>query len=275
MVAGSFTKKKPYLDTEDTLEEVVISRRQLNYWREKGLFTPEFGEDAKKFTEKDIKLLKFARRLIVEQQFPVEVAKRLIEAATSGNSEWQESDLENFQYLDVKSGTLLSRKPLDSILWGEFGASASEFEVEQRLYDLVLLLFRLVRSTRPSPAAYKERRDEVLGHIHTWEMVARLGFGPTTDNSSPHIHVDPKLDQEFIKLGGAEKWLIAADKRLKPFEMADSNIELGNWGNSGNWGRFYSAEAIGAANEAVKQDSAQNGANTFDEIPWDDGEPPF
>ncbi len=163
MTAVAFTKKTPYLDTEDTLEEVGITRRQLNYWCEKGLFTPELGSEAKKFTEKDIKLLKFAQRLIVEQQFPVEVVKRFIDAATSANSGWQGIDLEDFQYLDVKSGNLLSMKSLDSILWGEFGASANEQEVESRLYDLMLLLFRLVRSTRPSPAAYNETPDRSFG----------------------------------------------------------------------------------------------------------------
>jgi DNA-binding transcriptional MerR regulator len=69
VVVSAFTKKMPYLDIEDTLEEVGITRRQLNYWIEKELFTPELGADAKKFTARDIKLLKFARRLIVDQQF--------------------------------------------------------------------------------------------------------------------------------------------------------------------------------------------------------------
>ena len=241
MTAVAFTKKTPYLDTEDTLEEVGITRRQLNYWREKELFTPELGSEAKKFTEKDIKLLKFAQRLIVEQQFPVEVVKRFIDAATSANSGWQGIDLEDFQYLDVKSGNLLSMKSLDSILWGEFGASANEQEVESRLYDLMLLLFRLVRSTRPSPAAYNERREQILRELYAWEMAARLSFGPTRENPEPHVHVDPELDSELIHLN-REQWLIAADRRLRDFEVAAGDPGTSQWGN----GDAFTGEAVTA-----------------------------
>jgi len=274
MAALAFTKKTPYLDTEDTLEEVGISRRQLNYWREKELFTPELGSDAKKFTERDIKLLKFAQGLIVEQQFPVEVAKRLIDAATSANSGWQDIELENFQYLDVKSGTLLSKKALESILWGEFGASANELEVESRLYDLMLLLFRLVRSTRPSPAAYNERREEILGQLYAWEMAARLVWGPTSDNSEPHVHVDPKLENELTGLARPEKWVLAADRRLRNFEEAASedHDRASQWGD---WGRFYTSDAVTAAHKALEPSATENNAADIEEIPWDDGEPPF
>jgi DNA-binding transcriptional MerR regulator len=272
MAARAFTKKTPYLDTEDTLEEVGVSRRQLNYWREKELFSPELGDDAKKFTEKDIKLLKFARRLIVEQQFPVEVAKRLISAATSSDSAWEQIELEDFQYLDIQSGTLLSKKSLESILWNAFGATANEHDVESRLYDLMLLLFRLVRSTRPSPAVYMERCDEIIRQLHGWERAARLGWGPTSDNPEPHIHFDPKLDDERDDLAHPEEWLLAADKRLRSFELAASEHEAAQWGN---WGRFYTTDAVAAAHEAMNPPSAQTSPTTMDEVPWDDDEPPF
>jgi DNA-binding transcriptional MerR regulator len=271
MAARAFIKKTPYLDTEDTLEEVGISRRQLNYWREKELFTPELGSDANKFTEKDIKLLKFAQGLIVEQQFPVEVAKRLIEAATSANSGWQEIELEDFQYLDVKSGTLLSKKLLESLLWDEFGASATEKEVEDRLYDLTLLLFRLVRSTRPSPTAYAERRDEILQSLYAWEMAARLSWGPTSGNPQPHVHVDPELYNEFTGLEKPEEWLLLADRRLQHFEIA-ANLD---GANSGNWGRFFSSDAVQGAHHSQKPALTQGVTGSIGDVPWDDGEPPF
>ena len=274
MPAMAFTKKPPYLDTEDTLEEVGISRRQLNYWLEKELFTPELGDDAKKFTEKDIKVLKFAQRLIVEQQFPVEVVKRFIDAATSANSGWQGIDLEDFQYLDVKSGTLLSKKSLESILWGEFGASASEQEAEARLYDLMLLLFRLVRSTRPSPAAYNERREEILRQLYAWEMAARLVWGPTSYNPEPHIHVDPELENELAGLARPEKWVIAADRRLRSFEVVarEDSDRAAEWGN---WGRFYTHDAVEAAKKALEPPATESSPADIEEVPWDDGEPPF
>jgi DNA-binding transcriptional MerR regulator len=271
MAVRAFIKKTPYLDTEDTLEEVGITRRQLNYWREKELFTPELGEDSKKFTEKDIKLLKFARGLIVEQQFPVEVAKRLIEAATSANSGWQEIDLEDFQYLDVKSGTLLSKQSLESLLWGEFGASATEADVEHRLYDLTLLLFRLVRSTRPSPTAYAERRDEILQSMYVWEMAARLSWGPTSGNPQPHVHVDPELYNELTGLEQPEEWLILADRRLQPFVSADNSDGVAD---SGNWGRFFTSDAVQGALHSQEPTNQRNGVRV-NEVPWDESEPPF
>jgi DNA-binding transcriptional MerR regulator len=277
MAALAFIKKTPYLDTEDTLEEVGISRRQLNYWREKELFTPEYGQDAKKFTEKDIKILRFARRLIVEQQFPVEVAKRLIDAVTSADSWWDGRDLEDFQYLDIKTGTLLSKESIESQLWAEFGATATEWELEHRLDSLALLLFRAIRSNRRTPAAYSERRDEIFRSMHQWDISARLMWGPEPGEPEPHVYLDPKLDElpklmsETAPLANPPKWLIVAHGLLKKFEQAAR--ELNEAPNSwyGEWGRFYSPEAVEAAEEAAKPASP----SSIEEVPWDDGEPPF
>jgi DNA-binding transcriptional MerR regulator len=280
MAAMAFTKKTPYLDTEDTLEEVGISRRQLNYWREKVLFTPEFGTDAKKFTEKDVKILKFARRLIVDQQFPVEVAKRLIDAVTSADSWWDGIDLEDFQYLDVKSGTLLSKESIESRLWAEFGATAKEWELEQRLHSLALILFRTIRTNRQTPAAYKERRDEIFRSLHSQDVSARLTWGQEPGEPQPHVHLDPSLDEaptlysEPPQLDDPAKWLIGAHQGLQKFEQAAEELNLPPKTWFGEWGRFYSSEAVEAATEAIKSPPSSS-AGSIEEVPWDDGEPPF
>jgi hypothetical protein len=135
----------------------------------------------------------------------------------------------------------------------------------------MLLLFRLVRSTRPSPAAYNERRNEILERLYDWEMAARLSFGPTSDNTEPHVHVEPALDSEFTNLH-PEQWLLAADRRLRSFEAAASENGTSQWGN---WGRFYTAEAVQAASKALEPPATRNSAADIEEVPWDDSEPPF
>jgi DNA-binding transcriptional MerR regulator len=264
MAAVAFTKKTPYLDTEDTLEEVGISRRQLNYWREKELFKPEFGSDAKKFTEKDIKILKFARQLIVEQQFPVDVAKRLIDAVNTADSWWEGFDLEDFQYLDVKSGDLLPKVGLDQKLWAEFGGTAKEGQVESRLYSLTVLLFRLLRSRLRSPGAYKERRDQIFQELRGLESAARLTYVAAQGKSEAYFELQPELEDDPAILKHSKEWLKSANSRLSEFKRAADDIQAYE-SRGGEWGRFYSTEAIDTANEK----------RSLEEIPWDEGEPPF
>lgn len=225
--AKAFTKKVPYLDTEDTLEEVGITRRQLNYWKEKELFTPEFGGDSKKFTERDVKLLKFARRLIVDQGFPVEVAKRLIDAASSSNLWWEEADLDDFQYLDIKSGTLLTKASLEYSLWLEFGATADQNNIEDRVYTLALLLFRSIRLTDADGASFKARRDKILKQIRDLSFAARVEWGHRPGESEPCFHVDPLLPGESPPDADvAESWLASQLWRLDGFKHAANEARI-------------------------------------------------
>ncbi len=278
MAATAFSKKVPYLDTEDTLEEVGISRRQLNYWREKGLFTPEFGDDAKKFTEKDIKLLKFARRLIVEQGFPVEIAKRFIDAAQTSRP-WEKADLQDFQYLDITSGALLTKASINYDLWMEFLATADEREAEERLYDLALLVFRLARLPYKDGAAFATRLDEIVKQIRNLAFVARVQWGPIPGEKEPRFYLDPLVTGEKWEEGALEAWLNAEIYRLQKAEFTAREIgatrkqmqrfwddktsdALTEWSS----GRSRKSKQHGASGST--QDAPDDDLGSFDDVPF-------
>ncbi len=168
-----------YLDTDDTLTAVNITRRQLGYWREKGLITPELGPDAKRFTERDVRQLKYLRRLIVDLGFPPDLIKKLMPVTKSGRPR----DISAFPYLDLVDLTLKTKKELSATLWYEFGATAGEKEIEERLYQLALLLFGLVQANYRSPQTFMARRDEILETIKELSVVQR--FIATYDEENP------------------------------------------------------------------------------------------
>ena len=168
-----------YLDTEDTLATCNITRRQLSYWREKNLITPELGLEAKRFTERDIRQLKYLRRLIVDLGFPPELIKKLMPVTKSGKPR----DISAFPYLDLGDLTLKTKQELSERLWHEFGATAGEKEIEERLYQLALLLFGLVQANYRSPQAFMARRDEILETLKELSAVQR--FVATYDNENP------------------------------------------------------------------------------------------
>ncbi len=269
MSNAAFTKKTPYLDTEDTLDEVGITRRQLNYWRAKGLLVPEYGEAAKRFTEKDIRLLKFARRLIVEQGFPVEIAKRFIEA-TRASRPWEEPELGEFAYLDLDSGTLYTKASLGANLWFEFGATSNDLELESRLYDIALLIFRVLRLKYPDAEDYEKKRDTILRQISNWEQVARCEWKALPDEDQPRLHLEPLLDGETsLTAYRMEDWFEAATSRLGDYEFAASEIDA----TPGQWKRFWDHRAKKAAREAAKRRCADKGEHadvfiTLDEVPF-------
>ncbi len=168
-----------YWDMEDTLAAVNITRRQLGYWREKGLITPELGPDAKRFTERDVRQLKYLRRLIVDLGFPPDLIKKLMPVTKSGRPR----DISAFQYLDLVDPTLKTKQEVSKRLWHEFGVTAGEEEIEERLYQLALLLFGLVRAKYRSPQTFMARRDEILETIKELSVVQR--FVATYDDENP------------------------------------------------------------------------------------------
>src|SRR5215211_558028 len=82
-MSSSFdVKRVPYLNIEDTIDEVGITRRQLDHWEDQGLLVPELGADAKKYTVKDLRRLKALRHLIVDQKLPLSLVKDLVDGDT-------------------------------------------------------------------------------------------------------------------------------------------------------------------------------------------------
>lgn len=222
MDTAGLSKKTLYLDTEDTQEEVGISRRQLNYWREKGLITPELGEDAKRFTAADIQRLKFIRFLIVDRSLPVEVVKQLLaEVAPRFNA-----NPHFYRYLDLTSGHLRNTRQVYEDLWEEFGARCSEDEAVEKLYDMALLVFRILLTQHRGTAAYTEHRDRVLRVIDEMEFMARVELVVDHDFEPKDIVVrHPSLDDEEVVLQrDLKSWLMAGYTRLAKFSAAADRL---------------------------------------------------
>ena len=68
-----------YLDTDDTCEEVGITRRQLGYWENAGVFCPEVRG---KYTDRDLRMLRVIRQLVVEYGVPITLMRELQQEST-------------------------------------------------------------------------------------------------------------------------------------------------------------------------------------------------
>lgn len=187
--------RQPYLDIEDTIAEVDISRRQLGHWEAQGLIEPELGAGVNKFTVQDIRRLKALRRLIVEQKMPLAMVKELVGRGIDHSVDFGQSllqtaalfekpplDLGNY-VLDFGNQALSTRESVAKSWWNTFHAMADEKQLEQAVYELTLLLFRVVRLRNTGTNAFQERMEEILAKIAQMTEVARIdvevrGDGP-------------------------------------------------------------------------------------------------
>jgi DNA-binding transcriptional MerR regulator len=252
----TFTKKQPYLDTEDTLEEVDITRRQLTYWRDQGLIDPELGPTSKRYTERDIRLLKFLRRLIVEQGFPVELTRRIVESAID-EMLWEGADFDQYNFLSLDSGTPFTTRTLEILLSRQFGATASEEELRNRAIELMLLLFRLYKLRSADDEEYRRRRDQLLSVIADQDIAARIEWRGDSDFSTEFV-LQPHLDEDYDVYHELVTRLGNAIQTLKPYEESAKAAKA----TPAQRKRFFSRQDI----EAYEQ--AQASVNDIDDIPF-------
>src|SRR5687768_11175339 len=106
------TKKPFYRNTEDTLEDVGITRRQMGHWRKAGIFDPELGPTTNFFTEGDTEHLRFLKRLIVDLNLPVGTVKELI-ASTEGKRKGRKAATPRYStFIDIENMRLM--QPVDA-----------------------------------------------------------------------------------------------------------------------------------------------------------------
>ena len=205
-------KRQPYFDIEDTIAEVDITRRQLGHWESQGLIEPELGAGANKYTVRDIGRLTALRHLIVEQKMPLALVKELVgrginHSVVFGQSLLQTAalfenpplDLDRY-VIDFRNGSLSTTEDVAESWWNEHFATATENQVEQRAYDLILLLFRIVRGRLSKRAAFAERREEIMKELIRLADVARVQItslgedpGDTWASYAPQLNEDEGL----------------------------------------------------------------------------------
>jgi DNA-binding transcriptional MerR regulator len=222
-----------YLDATDAAEEVGITRRQLKYWQDNELLEPELGTGAGRYTAEDIERLRVIKCLVVDNHFPIEFVRKLVggelfAADRAGADAEPARELLINRFLDLDTGRLLKREQLAARLWGEFGAMATEAEVEERLYALALLLFRLIRARSHNPRYYQLRSEDVLATIRDLSDAGRIEAVYEHPGQVPDAVFDPPLpddpQDEASRNERIAHLLRDHNRRLKPFRAAASEL---------------------------------------------------
>lgn len=205
------TRKPFYKDRSDTLEEVGITQRQLNYWRAEGLFVPSLGPRSKYYTAQDIKRLLFLRRLIVELRLPIDTAKHLL--VDQGTA-----PVEELGYLDLQHLRLMSPEDAVANLLA-WAVAEEDSEIAQKCLDaLVFDAFRRMAKGTRSAEVYSARRKEFYDHLLEIDRAARTWWDPEIDEWALRHRQpdDPTLGFEEYEV--LDRWATRLDdptKRLR------------------------------------------------------------
>jgi DNA-binding transcriptional MerR regulator len=182
---------KPYYrDLEDTLHDVGISPRQLSYWRQKGLFTPELGDRPKGYTARDTEQLRVLKRLVVDLKLPIETVLMFYAKL---EADYGVRRLVFFPFVDLETGELIPREQaltdeLDSL----DDAGAQEMAT--------LLIFRVFESAAKSKhrRGYEAVKKNLTEKIQRAELAARTRPGFDGLSLNPSLPGDPDLSQEEL-----------------------------------------------------------------------------
>lgn len=254
-------RKVPYFDIEDTITEVGISRRQLGHWQEQGLLKRELETGPNKYTVTDIRRLKALKHLVVDQRLPISLVKELVEGGveygtnltkilmeTSALFNDNGSNLKGKMF-DFDDGELVDKTKMFHRLWYESIAVGSELQIERHVYESLLLLFRVIRIRLRKPAAFAERRDEILAEVSTLADVARVeitvwGDGPNDllYNWNPSFPEEGDLTEDTLR-----GWFWHRAKRLNKYRDAlQAQIARGNDSLASYASRFWTDEELSA-----------------------------
>jgi DNA-binding transcriptional MerR regulator len=208
---GNGSTKKPfYRNTEDTLEDVKITRRQLGYWRKEGLFAPELGPRAKFFTRADTEQLRFLKQLIEGLGLPIATVKRLIDSVDE--SELLLETVKDMTFIDIYKSSLVSPHDAMSVLIVEAIAGSSRPTVDHWFMVLALQKFIAMALSSATPEVYEAQKKAFFDRFERLDLLARLTkdhdgeyvFRPARDN-------DPLLSNDLFDQLVKEKELFEAE----------------------------------------------------------------
>ena len=193
------TPKPFYKDFPDTLAEVGITRKQLTYWRSKGLFEPELGPG--KFTARDIAQLLALKRLIVELGLRIETVQRLIAGA---GREWARS-ASRLRYIDLDEVALTGPRAVIGWAMEILLQTGSDANLEYWFRTFALVRLMAIRAKKVSPQVYDAQKRELLADLEHLDQVARAEVFEGFDEDDPNeYYMNPSLpgdpdDQNTIK----------------------------------------------------------------------------
>jgi DNA-binding transcriptional MerR regulator len=248
------TRKAFYLDIKDTIEEVGISRRQLGHWQDQGLISPELGPEAKRYTESDIARLKILKQLVVDQRLPIPFVKELVEGSPAFG--WMSAG--STVLLDLDRNQLIPRDELSRELWDEFLAAAPEAELEERLYDLGLILSRVLRTKNRSDATYSARRSEIMRVFNGFDFVGRIEWVCDENGNEAHPQVDPFLGTESYKQSDLVDWVKGQRWRINRLQAVGDRLWEDDQLRWEQYSRFWSKETMAAIAAMDTQSQGQD-----------------
>lgn len=160
-----------YKNTKDALAEVGISTRQLAYWRNEGIFTPQLG-DNKRYTAPDIHLLKFLKKLIDPKDgygLPIETVRRLLPTLRKPERQFWGPP----KYIDLDRDKFVTDYSAFSDYMKEAGRNYSPF-AEDEFLAFALKVLQHNRAMHPEPKLYAVAKESFFEKLHEIELMARL-----------------------------------------------------------------------------------------------------
>lgn len=179
-----------YLDVDDTCDEVGITRRQLVYWEQQQLITPELGQGSRKYTSLDVRRLKILRRLIVEEKLPIPYVKERLEAEVEQSLHLVGDLIELITAFGAEEEESLDQLVYsfqDHKLFSDWKFARRRFYGELAVWErahlishwerVLLLLLRDSALNARTWDQFAESKYELLGCIEHYSRMARVTVG--------------------------------------------------------------------------------------------------
>jgi DNA-binding transcriptional MerR regulator len=232
------SEKKPfYRNTDDTLEDIGITRRQLGHWRKSGLFDPELGPTTKYFTEDDTEHLEFLKRLIVDLKLPVGTVKELI-ASTEGKRKGRKSATPRYStFIDIEKVRLMQPVDATNQMIADTFASTHPVDIEKWFSAIALQAFRNRARTSKSSVVYEAHMKAVFDQLSRIDLMARLDNTYEPETGEPLFYFAPARESDPVLTNEEAERLAEERERLDKtiFEYGEADV----------WDRFGPPRAWG------------------------------
>jgi DNA-binding transcriptional MerR regulator len=266
---SSSVSRRLYLDVKDTLAEVGITRRQLGHWEDKGLLKPELGVDSKRYTESDLDRLKVLKKLIVDQRLPLDFVAQLAERA---DESFFGPELGATQYLDIEANEMKSKEELSLELWQEFLLTADESDLEDRLYELWLIIGRVLKAKYRTDASYKGRRDELRRISSGMEFTARIEW-ETDEDGDIVPRLSPHLEERGYSFDDLASWVNAQRYRISTLHAVGDRLITDGSLTRDQQRRLWNSSTIQAVHNMIRPEktpqlSQEEIDENMDDVPF-------
>ena len=201
-ISKSETKELRYTVSPDQARAALgITPKQQRNWQSAGLFIPEFGKGAKRFTQRDVEHLRFLKRLILEFGIAIPTVKSLYD---SYHWKFPDNPRRTFFFLDLRQPRLLDLDDAMGAIMEQISVLPSidkqiDF-INESVATLSVALFTYLARKNRGSGSYKVSRDEIIEKIREMDYVSRISNNSDGDLVlEPKLNDDPEMDQERLE----------------------------------------------------------------------------